>query len=379
MNPLVTLGLPTVDEDLARFEPLLAESVVIGDSYLDQVTTHLIRAGGKRLRPLLAIASATGGSREASQDDLLGGIALELMHLASLYHDDVMDEAEIRRNVDSVNARFGNVVAIVAGDYLMARSAAIAADLGTEVAGLLARTLAWLTRGQVSEVRTAFDVSRTVDDYVEAIGGKTATLMASSCRVGALTAGRTPEVAEALGAFGHAFGMVFQIRDDLLDLVAVDGQLGKPTGQDLGEGIYTLPVLVALDDGTVGDELRSILGKPLDEPEREKARCLVVGTEGIELAMREGERWAAIARDHPRGDPRDPAARGVRRARDLAPRRGPRPAALTRRQPGAVLGLRVGKAITSRMFATSPSTMARRSRPTPSPAVGGSPYCRATR
>ena len=296
MNPLVALGLPTVGEDLARFEPLLAESVVIGDSYLDQVTTHLIRAGGKRLRPLLAIASATAGTREASQEDLLGGIALELMHLASLYHDDVMDEAEIRRNVDSVNARFGNVVAIVAGDYLMARSAAIAADLGTEVAGLLARTLAWLTRGQVSEVRTAYDVTRTVDDYVEAIGGKTATLMASSCRVGALTSGRDADVAESLGAFGHAFGMVFQIRDDLLDLVATDGQLGKPSGQDLGEGIYTLPVLVALDDPSVGEELRALLGRPLDEPEREKARSLVASTRGVELALDEGARWAATAR-----------------------------------------------------------------------------------
>jgi len=303
VNPLVTLGLPSVGEDLERFEPLLAESVVIGDSYLDQVTTHLIRAGGKRLRPMLAIASATGGEREASQDDLLGGIALELMHLASLYHDDVMDEAEIRRNVDSVNARFGNLIAIVAGDYLMARSAAIAADLGTEVAGLLARTLASLTRGQVSEVRTAFDVTRTVADYVEAIGGKTATLMASSCRVGALTGGRSDAVADALGAFGHAFGMVFQIRDDLLDLVASDAQLGKPTGQDLAEGIYTLPTLVALEDDGVGVELRSMLGRPLDEPEREKARSLVASTRGLERAMSEGERWADVARTALEGVP----------------------------------------------------------------------------
>jgi heptaprenyl diphosphate synthase len=310
VNPLVTLGLPAVGEDLARFEPLLAESVVIGDSYLDQVTTHLIRAGGKRLRPMLAIASATGGAREASQDDLLGGIALELMHLASLYHDDVMDEAEIRRNVDSVNARFGNVVAIVAGDYLMARSAAIAADLGTDVAALLARTLASLTRGQVSEVRTAFDVTRTVDDYVEAIGGKTATLMASSCLVGALTSGRSPAVAQALGAFGNAFGMVFQIRDDLLDLVAVDGQLGKPSGQDLGEGIYTLPVLVALEDPAVGDELRTMLGRPLDEPEREKARALVASTSGVQLALSEGERWAKLAREALDGLPEPPLRDG---------------------------------------------------------------------
>jgi heptaprenyl diphosphate synthase len=202
-----------------------------------------------------------------------------------------------------VNARFGNVVAIVAGDYLMARSAAIAADLGTEVASLLARTLASLTRGQVSEVRTAYNAERTVEDYFDAIGGKTASLMATSCRVGALTGGRTPGVADALTAFGHAFGMVFQIRDDVLDLIAVDGQLGKPSGQDLGEGIYTLPVLIALDDPSVGGELRALLGNPLDEPEREKARSLIFATQGVEVALNEGARWAVTAHEALAGVP----------------------------------------------------------------------------
>ena len=134
VNPLATLSMPLLDEDMQRFEPLLAESIIIGDPFLDEVTTHLLAAGGKRLRPLLAIASATRGDREGTQEDLLGGVSLELMHLASLYHDDVMDEATMRRNVESVNSRFGNLVAIVAGDFLMARSAAIAADLGTPVA-----------------------------------------------------------------------------------------------------------------------------------------------------------------------------------------------------------------------------------------------------
>jgi len=295
VNPLAALALPTVDVDLARFEPLLAESVVIGDTYLDQVTTHLIRAGGKRLRPLLAFAAATGGATEASQDVLLGGVSLELMHLASLYHDDVMDEAVIRRNVESVNARFGNLVAIVAGDYLMARSAAIAADLGTEIAGLLARTLAALTRGQVSEVRTTYNLDRTADDYFDAIGGKTAALMASACRVGALTASRDAACVEALTAFGHAFGMVFQLRDDVLDLLSTENQLGKPAGQDLAEGIYTLPVLVALEDRSVGAELRALLGRPLDEPEREKARLLVTSTDGVDKALVEGRRWIQSA------------------------------------------------------------------------------------
>jgi heptaprenyl diphosphate synthase len=123
VNPYEQLGLASVDSDLTRLEVVLEESVIFGDAYLDTVTTHLIRAGGKRLRPLLAIASATGGERPATKNDLLGAVSLELMHLASLYHDDVMDEAEIRRDVESVNARYGNLIAIVAGDYLMARSA----------------------------------------------------------------------------------------------------------------------------------------------------------------------------------------------------------------------------------------------------------------
>lgn len=295
MNPHERLRLPSVEADLASLETLLAESVIFGDEYLDSVTTHLIYAGGKRLRPMLAVASATGGARPATEEDLLGGVALELMHLASLYHDDVMDEAEVRRNVDSVNARYGNLIAIVAGDYLMARSAAIAADLGTDVAGLLARTLAWLTRGQVSEVRTAFSVERTESEYYEAIEGKTASLMASSCRVGALTAGLDDEQTEALTEFGRCFGMVYQLRDDILDLIATDNQLGKPAGQDLAEGIYNLPTLFALRDPNVGGELRAILGEVLDDEDRERARKLVVATDGVEQTIAAAQRFLAQA------------------------------------------------------------------------------------
>jgi heptaprenyl diphosphate synthase len=297
VNPHERLRLPRVESDLARLETLLAESVIVGDEYLDSVTTHLIYAGGKRLRPMLAVASATGGQRDATREDLLGGVALELMHLASLYHDDVMDEAEIRRNVDSVNARHGNLVAIVAGDYLMARSAAIAADLGTEIAGLLARTLAWLTRGQVSEVRTSFSVERTEADYYQAIEGKTASLMASSCRVGALTSGRSARETEALTEFGRSFGIVFQLRDDVLDVVATEGQLGKPAGQDLAEGVYTLPTLYAFDDDGVGSELRAMLGRPLDDGERERARKMVVATDGVASTIRVAHEHVARAHE----------------------------------------------------------------------------------
>ncbi len=285
MNPHERLRLPQVKEDIGRLESLLAESVLFGDPYLDQVTTHLIYAGGKRLRPILAVASATSGGRPASREDLLGGVSVELMHLASLYHDDVIDEADIRRNVDSVNARYGNLVAIVGGDYLMARSAGIAADLGVEVARLMAHTLAWLTRGQVSEVRTIWSTDRTEADYYEAIEGKTAALMAASCHVGALTAGHPDDVREALIEFGRCFGMVYQLRDDILDVIATDNELGKPAGQDLAEGIYNLPTLIALRDPVHGDQLRQILGSPLDDEERERARKLVVATSGVSATI----------------------------------------------------------------------------------------------
>ncbi|MBW4029210.1 MAG: polyprenyl synthetase family protein [Acidobacteria bacterium] len=295
MNPHERLRLPQVETDLQRLESLLAESVIFGDDYLDQVTTHLIYAGGKRLRPILAVVSATMGERVATHEDLMGGVSVELMHLASLYHDDVMDEAEIRRNVDSVNARYGNLIAIVGGDYLMARSAGIAADLGVEVAGLMAHTLAWLTRGQVAEVRTIFSVERTRDDYYEAIEGKTAALMSASCRIGALTAAHPDEVRDALTEFGRCFGMVYQLRDDVLDVIAVDNELGKPAGQDLAEGIYNLPTLVALGDDKVGDELRSLLGAPLGDDERERARKLVVASGGVEATITTARGFLATA------------------------------------------------------------------------------------
>lgn len=278
VNAAALLSLPGMEEDLARLEPCLRDAVRSGDAFLEEVTTHLIDAGGKRLRPGLALAAATGGEGGGQEDDLQGAVAVELVHLASLYHDDVMDEATLRRNVESVNARWGNLVAIVAGDFLLARSAEIAASLGTEIAGLLANTLGRLCQGQLSEVRVAFNTRRTEDQYFEAIAGKTAALMSTSCRIGALTGGRPRPEVDALSAFGRSFGIVFQLRDDLLDVVASDEELGKPAGQDLAEGIYTLPVLLALRDPGIGPELQALLGRPLAQPEREKAKSMVASS-----------------------------------------------------------------------------------------------------
>jgi heptaprenyl diphosphate synthase len=296
VNVVELLGLPALEEQLKRLEPLLVESVVTGDGFLDEVTTHLLAAGGKRLRPVLALATATSGSKQASREDLLGAVAVELVHLASLYHDDVMDEATVRRNVESVNARFGNLVAIVAGDFLLARSAEIAAGLGTEIAGLLASTLGELCRGQVTEVHAAFQVGRSQDNYSEAIAGKTASLMATSCRIGALTGGLPRQQVEAFTSFGRSFGMIFQIRDDILDVVGTEAELGKPAGQDLAEGIYTLPVLMALADPVAGPELGPLLGHPLDQPERDKARSIVAESGAIDDSVTVARHYADRAR-----------------------------------------------------------------------------------
>jgi heptaprenyl diphosphate synthase len=303
VNVVELLGLPALEDQLKRLEPLLVESVVTGDGFLDEVTTHLLAAGGKRLRPVLALATATSGAAGASREDLLGAVAVELVHLASLYHDDVMDEATVRRNVESVNARFGNLVAIVAGDFLLARSAEIAAGLGTEIAALLAATLGELCQGQVAEVHAAFQVGRSRDDYSRAIAGKTASLMATSCRIGALTGGLPRDQVEAFTAFGRSFGMVFQVRDDILDVIGNEAELGKPAGQDLAEGIYTLPVLLALADPEVGPELSPLLGQPLGHPERDKARSIVAESraigDSVGVARQYAEQAAAAAGSGP--------------------------------------------------------------------------------
>lgn len=251
--PSPLLELPSLRADLERVEQALHDSVRTEDPFLTEVASHLIAAGGKRVRPAFAITSAMATDRamaSVTDEVIMGGVSVELVHLGSLYHDDVMDEAEIRRNVDSVNARWGNLTAILAGDYLLAKASEIAASLGTEVAGLLAWTIGRLCEGQVLELQQAFNPQRTETSYLASIDGKTATLLATSARIGAIVAGLPREQIDALTAFGHDFGMAFQIVDDILDLVATDEQLGKPSGHDLIEGVYTLPVIRTLASDT---------------------------------------------------------------------------------------------------------------------------------
>ena len=292
MDVVALLGVPAVGDHLARSEQALRDSVAAMDPFLGEVGGHLIAAGGKRVRPALAMAAAHAVGWPVTDEVVLGGVSCELVHIGSLYHDDVIDEAAVRRNVESVNHRWGNLVAILAGDFLLARASEIAASLGTGVAALLARTIGRLCEGQVAELRTMFDPGRAEADYLASITDKTASLTAAPCRIGAMVAGASAEEVEALGAFGLAFGVVFQIRDDVLDVIADEATLGKPAGQDLVEGVYTLPVIRALADPEVAAELHPLLGRPLDVPERDKARQMVRSSQGVNEALTVARRYA---------------------------------------------------------------------------------------
>ena len=307
-NAALLVGVPGVEDDLRAVESRLNEALTPDDPFLAQVANHLTKAGGKRLRPALAVASARAGGVEPTPEVIDGAVAVELVHHGSLYHDDVMDSADLRHGVESANRRWGNLVAILTGDFLLARASEMAAALGTEIAGLLARTIARMCEGQVRELSDAFNVDRTEQNYLQSIEGKTAALWSASCRTGALTAALPPEQVEAFTRFGLGFGMVFQICDDVLDVIGTDEELGKPAGNDLMEGVYTLPVLRTLADAAVGPELRDLLGGPLGLPERDKARQIIRSGQGVAEALEVARSHADDAAAALAGVPGDAAA-----------------------------------------------------------------------
>jgi heptaprenyl diphosphate synthase len=309
------LALPAMDADRSRIEAAMHESVRTPDSYLNEIASHLIVAGGKRLRPVLAVVSAQINGDLASDDVVRGGVSCELVHLGSLYHDDVMDEADTRRGVETVNAKWGNLQAILAGDFLLSRASEIAASLGTEVAGLLARTIGWLCQGEIAQLRHTYDVSRPESSYFASIHDKTASLYGTAARIGGIVAGHDQATIDALTAYGNAYGMVFQIVDDILDITATDEQLGKPAGHDMVDGVYTLPVLRTLASGTsAADELGGLLGSPLDDAQQRKALQIVRSNEGVASAMVTAREYVQRAEDSCAAFADSPATEALRSA-----------------------------------------------------------------
>ncbi|ROT33935.1 polyprenyl synthetase family protein [Micromonospora sp. HM5-17] len=270
-DAIAAIGLDFADERveasvsrvLAEVESELRRNVVSADPLVTEAARHLLEAGGKRFRPLLVALGAQFGDPEAPQV-VPAAVVMELTHLATLYHDDVMDEAPVRRGTPSANSRWSNSVAILVGDYLFARAADIAADLGTEAVRLQARTFSRLVHGQIAEtVGPRGDVD-PVAHYLDVIAEKTGSLIATSARFGGMFGGAPAAYTEALAGYGETIGMAFQLSDDLLDIASESVQSGKTPGTDLREGVPTLPVLYALasdDRDAASMRLREILAQ----------------------------------------------------------------------------------------------------------------------
>ena len=250
---------------MAEVEALLEREIESEASFVTEACRHLLHAGGKRIRPLLVLMAAEAGDADAP-GVLTAACVVELTHLASLYHDDVMDEAALRRGADSANARWDNHVAILAGDWLFSKSSELTAQLGPEAVRIQAETFTRLVEGQILETQTPRSDEDLLDHYLRVVAGKTGSLIATSARYGAMFAGTSPEVVTALSTYGERVGVAFQLSDDILDVGSDTAESGKTPGTDLREGVPTLPVLFALRSTDPGDDrLRALLCGPLDD------------------------------------------------------------------------------------------------------------------
>ncbi|MEU1486668.1 polyprenyl synthetase family protein [Streptomyces sp. NPDC005752] len=261
-----------VQAGLAAVEAGLLAATKSEVPFITEAAQHLVSAGGKRFRPLLVMLASQFGDPDAP-GVVPAAVVVELTHLATLYHDDVMDEADVRRGVDSANTRWGNSVAVLTGDFLFARASHILADLGPEAVRIQAEAFERLVTGQILETAGPRDGRDPVDHYMDVLGGKTGSLVAVSGRFGALMAGADESVVDILTQYGERLGIAFQLADDVLDIASDSHESGKTPGTDLREGIPTLPVLhlraraaaegrpedtalVELLDGDLGDDAR---------------------------------------------------------------------------------------------------------------------------
>jgi heptaprenyl diphosphate synthase len=242
--------LRLVERQLLETEGYLLDVVASDFPFVSVLAQHLLRAGGKRLRVALTFLGAGFGDRDPSHEADIRKLAaaIELTHVATLQHDDIIDEADTRHGVPAVNANWTNTLAVLSGDYLFAKSSMLAAEVGGEVPYVLAATIAALCEGQVKEIEAAYQTDRAPEAYLEVIEHKTARLFASAAYLGARVGGADMEIARKLEQYAISFGITFQLVDDLLDFLGDERKIGKPVGTDLKEGVYTLPLLHAMGE-----------------------------------------------------------------------------------------------------------------------------------
>ncbi|MEV6317227.1 polyprenyl synthetase family protein [Streptomyces sp. NPDC051776] len=290
-----------VQAGLAAVEEGLLEATKSGVPFITEAAQHLVRAGGKRFRPLLVMLAAQFGDSHAP-GVVPSAVVVELTHLATLYHDDVMDEADVRRGVPSANANWDNSVAVLTGDFLFARASHILADLGPEAVRIQAEAFERLVTGQILETAGPRNGRDPVDHYLDVLAGKTGSLVAVSGRFGAMMSGADERVVDVLTQYGERLGIAFQLADDVLDIASDSHESGKTPGTDLREGIPTLPVLhLRARAATSGDpadqELCALLDGDLtdDALHTEALRRLRIHP-ALEQARRDTVRYAEEAR-----------------------------------------------------------------------------------
>jgi heptaprenyl diphosphate synthase len=256
-----------LEQGLQQVEEVLHREVQSDFRFLTETSLHLVDAGGKRFRPLFTLLAGQFAPDQGRKAEVVRAAAVvELVHLATLYHDDVMDEATMRRGAVSANARWDNTVAILTGDFLFAHASRLVADLGPDAVRIIACTFAELVTGQMRETLGPVDGTDPVDHYLAVVSEKTGSLIATAGRYGAMFSGADPDRIEAVCRFGKTIGTAFQISDDIIDIASPAAQSGKTPGTDLREGVRTLPMLYALaDGGPDGDRLRALLSGPLTD------------------------------------------------------------------------------------------------------------------
>ncbi|MER6943990.1 polyprenyl synthetase family protein [Nonomuraea sp. NPDC000554] len=313
MSAPPVVDLPIEDERLAQdvatglaaVEKLLRSSVESEDAFVTEASKHLIEAGGKRFRTLMVLLAAQFGDPSAP-GVVPGAVVIELTHLGSLYHDDVMDEAPVRRGSPSANARWDNTVAILTGDYLFAQASDLLADLGPELIRIQAQTFSRLVQGQIRETIGPRAGEDAVAHYIDVLADKTGSLIAASGRFGALLSGAPTDVEERLSRACEAIGLAWQLGDDLLDVASTSTESGKTPGTDLREGIRTLPVLYVLASDTPS-RLSELLSGPVAEEDVEEALTLLRAHPAMDQARAELRTWVDRARLDISGLPDIPA------------------------------------------------------------------------
>jgi heptaprenyl diphosphate synthase len=315
------LRCPVTRRALGGFVAALESAITAEDAQLRVMALHVIRRGGKRLRPSLLLLSGTFG-RFDPERLLPAAAALELMHVASLYHDDIMDRAPLRRDGATTSARWGNPVATFAGTYLFARACDLWSSLGRGADGLASRGAVELATGQLNEVENAFDPDLDEATHLSILSRKTATLFELPCRLGSLLSESPSAHAEALSKYGRALGVAFQLADDALDLRGAAEDLGKAAGNDLREGVYTLAVLRTLRKPGVGDRLRDLLEQStLRNADIKEAIRLVAGNGAVDDALDVAREYARRALEALGPLPEGPALESLYLLADYAIRR----------------------------------------------------------